>query len=132
MEVEEEKKLMALGVEHFNAGRFFESHEAWEDLWREEPPREAPFVQGLIQVAAGLVHFQRGNLRGALALVERGVERLERYPKRHRGLMAGQLASDGRRVLGELRLAQSGQAPMGSVHVPRVEYDANAYVSGHR
>lgn len=123
---------MAAGVENFNAGRFFESHEFWEDLWREEPLREADFVQGLIQVAAGLVHFQRQNVQGAVALVERGVARLERYPQRHRGVMSGQLAADGRRVLGQLRLAQSGQIPLADVRPPQVEYNPDEYVSGHR
>lgn len=132
MELEEELRLMTEGVEHFNRGDFFESHEVWEDLWHEEPPRERDFVQGMIQVAAGLVHFQRGNFRGALSLVERGVKRLEQYPQRHRGVQAGQLASDSRRVLGEIRLAETGQVSPSSVRLPLVEFDATQYRSGHK
>ncbi len=122
---------MAAAVENFNGGRFFEAHEFWEDLWHEEPPKERDFVQGMIQVAAGLVHFQRGNLRGAISLTERGVRRLEEYPQRHRGVQVGQLAADARRLLRDLRMAESGQADAGSVQHPRVEYDAEAYESGH-
>ena len=132
MDVEQERRLMQLAVDHFNAGDFFESHEFWEDMWHEEAPRERDFVQGLIQVAAGLVHFQRGNLRGAITLTERGVARLERYPQRHRGVQSGQLAADAKRTLGEFRLAQSGQLKAQAVRLPRVEYDAAGYVSGHR
>jgi predicted metal-dependent hydrolase len=131
VEVDEERRLMAQAVDHFNAGRFFESHEFWEDLWHDEPPRDRDFVQGLIQVAAGLVHFQRENLRGAITLVERGAGRLERYPQRHRGVQVGQLAADARRLVGDLRLRQSGQIEVRQVRVPRVEYDPAAYRSGH-
>ncbi|HEX9708752.1 MAG TPA: DUF309 domain-containing protein [Candidatus Thermoplasmatota archaeon] len=131
MDVERERQLMEAAVEHFNSGRFFESHEFWEDMWHEEAPRERDFVQGLIQVAAGFVHFRRGNLRGAITLTERGVERLERYPQRHRGVQSGQLASDARRALGDFRLALSGQLEPDGVRLPRVEYDPSGYVSGH-
>ena len=44
------------------------------------------FCHGLIQVAVGLAHVQRGNYRGAVALLARGLEKLERCPERCQGL----------------------------------------------
>ena len=38
----------------FNRGEYFEAHELWEDVWRELAGAERIFVQGLIQIAAGL------------------------------------------------------------------------------
>ncbi|WP_026370371.1 DUF309 domain-containing protein [Kallotenue papyrolyticum] len=53
------------GVVLFNAGHFWHAHEAWEALWRAtDDPQLRLFYQGLIQTAAALVHWQRGNLRG--------------------------------------------------------------------
>jgi hypothetical protein len=43
----------------FNRGEYFEAHELWEDAWRELAGAERIFVQGLIQIAAGLHHLQQ-------------------------------------------------------------------------
>ena len=56
------------GVLFFNAGDFFEAHEVWEDLWAESHGDDRRFVQGLIQAAVGLFHFDSGNLGGAAKL----------------------------------------------------------------
>lgn len=63
----------------FNAGLFFETHEILEPPWRvaEEPLRT--FLQGLIQVAAGLHHRENGNLRGAESLLREGLVRLHPF-----------------------------------------------------
>lgn len=53
-----------LGVEHYNAGRFWQAHEALEVVWRQAPPPERPIWQGLIQAAAAMLHRERGNRHG--------------------------------------------------------------------
>jgi Domain of unknown function (DUF309) len=56
------------GVELFNAGLYWEAHEAWEQAWisdRHGPDRG--FYKGLVQVAAGCLHYGRGNGRGAIS-----------------------------------------------------------------
>ena len=53
------------GVELFNGGRFWHAHEEWEDAWKaEHDPQLRLFYKGIIQTAAALVHWQRGNPRG--------------------------------------------------------------------
>ncbi len=55
----------AEGAAHYDAGRYFEAHEAWEHLWRAQPPgQEKTWLQGLIQLAVSLEHHRRGNPRG--------------------------------------------------------------------
>src|SRR5215470_15620948 len=43
------------------------------------PPDERDLAQGLAQVAVGLTHAQRGNARGAAALLRRGGLRVAGY-----------------------------------------------------
>jgi hypothetical protein len=64
------------GVLVFNAGLFFEYHELLEDHWRAETGDRKRFLQGLIQVAVGLHHWEHGNDRGATTLLREGAERL--------------------------------------------------------
>ncbi len=53
------------GVDLFNAGHFWHAHEEWEAAWlAEEEPMVRLFYKGIIQTAAALVHWQRGNPRG--------------------------------------------------------------------
>ena len=58
------KVHMNEGVGLFNIGRYWDAHECWEACWRGSHEPDATFYKGIIQVAAALVHWQRGNPRG--------------------------------------------------------------------
>jgi predicted metal-dependent hydrolase len=78
---------LAEGVELFNRGRYWEAHEAWELAWT--PDRRGPdrgFYKGLIQVAAGCLHYGRHNRRGAVNKWRSGAGYLRPYLPRHRGV----------------------------------------------
>jgi predicted metal-dependent hydrolase len=69
--------LFERGRLHFNAGRFFEAHEAWEEAWRAESGTARLLLQGLIQVAAGYhkaFHGRRPD--GCARLLTAGLEKL--------------------------------------------------------
>ncbi len=59
-----DSQLLAKGVALFNHQQYWHAHEAWEQVWLKAGEPEATFYKGLIQTAAALVHWQRGNLRG--------------------------------------------------------------------
>jgi len=73
-------RLLKDGILFFNAGRYFEAHEAWEDLWRESDESLRLFYQGLVQAAVGLHHLGQGNLNGARAQLAKSLEKLKQYP----------------------------------------------------
>lgn len=54
---EERRRLFLQGIELFNRGEFYDSHEVWEDIWRSTTPEPKNLFQGLIQVAAALHQF---------------------------------------------------------------------------
>jgi hypothetical protein len=67
------------GVELFNQARFFDSHEALEDVWREVP-RDLParkHLQGMVQLAVAFHHQSTGNLVGARSVLERALRNLQ-------------------------------------------------------
>lgn len=91
--------LLEDGIFFFNAGRYFEAHEAWEDLWR---PTRGPlrlFYQGLVQAAVGMHHLTRGNANGARAQLSKSLSKLEQYPGRFCRIDNGKLISDLRQAL---------------------------------
>jgi predicted metal-dependent hydrolase len=74
----------ARGIAQFNRGEFFASHETWEEIWLAAPEPEKTFLQGIIQVAAALHHYTRGNLAGAESLLRVGLKKLEQFPADYR------------------------------------------------
>lgn len=72
-------------LREYNAGRFFECHEALEDLLDETARGDWDFMLGLIQIAVGyhkLTHHHPGGEK----LLAMGLEKLESYPSDHGGL----------------------------------------------
>ena len=79
--------LLAEGITLFNGGRYWDAHEAWERAW--VPDRKGPesgFYKGLIQVAAGCLHYTRRNRRGAINKWRSGADYLRPYLPAHRGV----------------------------------------------
>jgi predicted metal-dependent hydrolase len=76
----EKADLFEEGLAFFNAGRLFEAHEPWEEIWRSTNPEPRNLYQGLVQVAAGLhIWLARGKPAPAARVLGRGVERLRQF-----------------------------------------------------
>ena len=102
LDPKEQHELLHRGVALFNGLRYWHAHEAWETLWRAAAEEERDFYQGLIMVAAGLLHLQRRNARGARNKLGEGLARLEKYEPAHRGLVVTELVAKGKLILADL------------------------------
>ncbi|HEX5410843.1 MAG TPA: DUF309 domain-containing protein [Terriglobia bacterium] len=67
------------GIRLFNAQRYFEAHEALEAVWLRATGDRKSFLHGLIQVAAALHHYTRGNRAGFRSLLEKGCTKLDQF-----------------------------------------------------
>ena len=74
------------GIRLFNHRHYYDAHEVWEDVWREERGPEKKFLQGLIQVAVALHHHSTGNAVGACSLLGRARKNLVGYPEEFGGI----------------------------------------------
>lgn len=116
--------LLQLGADRFNAGQFFEAHEAWEEVWLESAREMRHFYQGLIQVAAAFVHLQRNEYPGTVKLLDEGLRKLEAYPAVVLGVQLAPFIRAARLV--EARVVELGAARLREVDVatlPRVEIE---------
>lgn len=98
----EVERLFRTALALFNGARYWHAHEAWETLWRAAAEEDRDFYQGLIQVAAGLLHLQRRNLRGARNKLAEGLAKLEPYQPARRGIFVNELIGEARRILDDL------------------------------
>jgi predicted metal-dependent hydrolase len=110
------------GIEQFNAGRFFEAHETWEEVWLRSPEPERTFLQGIIQIAAAFHHYSRGNCRGASSLLQAGLGRLASFPDAHRGIALGNLRQRAQAWAASL---SSGETRP-ELPVPKIEFGEKA------
>jgi predicted metal-dependent hydrolase len=90
----------------FNGGQYFEAHELWEEAWHQLAGAERIFVQGLIQIAAGLHHLEQRRPGPAAGLLGKGLEKISRgVPAPFAHLQVEALARDVERLLAELAAA---------------------------
>ena len=90
------------GINFFNAGKFFDAHESWEDLWRTSGGPLRLFYQGLVQAAVAMHHLSQGNLNGARAQLAKSIEKLQRYPGTFCHIDNAKLVADLQTKLAEL------------------------------
>jgi predicted metal-dependent hydrolase len=115
--------ILQRGVELFNQGRYWEAHEAWEEAWT--PDRHGPdrgFYKGLIQVAAGCLHYGRRNRRGTVNKWRSGAGYLRPYLPGHRGVDLAPLVAD---VDAFLEAMDRESWPDG-LAMPLIRYDGDA------
>jgi predicted metal-dependent hydrolase len=97
------------GIRLFNAGYYFEAHDAFEEVWVERTGREKTFYQGLIQVAAGLYKAGMRNQGGAVSLLRKGLSKLRATLDLDTPLDLGRLIAETAVVLARIEeLGQSG------------------------
>ncbi|HEY6394592.1 MAG TPA: DUF309 domain-containing protein [Candidatus Binataceae bacterium] len=84
------REYFELGIDLFNDGKFFECHEAWEEIWKRSVGGDKLFYQGLIQAAVAILHVERGNREGAAAVYSRARARLDPVADHHLGLEIGE------------------------------------------
>lgn len=99
----------------FNDAKFFEAHEALEDVWRGAPPENKKFVQGLVQVAVAFHHYSTGNRVGMRSVLERAIRNLGE-PCGHFGQFQLEALLES---LGQWRDAVDNKSPLPAL--PRIE-----------
>lgn len=62
-----------------DAGLPFPAHDVLESTWKTASGGERELWRALAQLAVGLTHAQRGNARGAVALLNRAADGLDRW-----------------------------------------------------
>jgi len=97
------------GAQLFNDGLYWESHEAWELIWRRHPEQSRIFFQGLIQVAAGFHQIERGIVHGADKHLRNALWKLKPFRPVCLGVDVSSLVVNVEAVLKQVRSADPAQ-----------------------
>ena len=91
------------GLRLFNAGEYFEAHEALELAWREETGQVRRLYQGILETAVTYLRIQRGNYVGAVKVYDRSMKWLRMWPDICCGVNVGKLRADLDQVIAEVQ-----------------------------
>jgi hypothetical protein len=111
------------GMAAYQQGLFFEAHEIWEELWRNQPDGlERTFLQGLILVAAAMHKLLRMNsASGAVRLLARAHEKLVEVPDGTWNVGVARLRADVLGAQAQIEgLAAAGRTDLPPEWVPRM------------
>ncbi len=61
----------------FNNKKWYEAHDAFEDIWNGLYGDERQIIQGILQVSVSQFHLSKGNLNGATILLGEGLGRIK-------------------------------------------------------
>ncbi len=84
-EIDKEKGISD-GIFYFNNERFWESHEAFEGVWKKCYGREKELVQGIILVAVAFAHRQKNDLDIGVGMLNRALEKLGTSPSMYHSI----------------------------------------------
>ena len=70
------KESLQEAIDLFNNQKWYEAHDAFEDIWNDLVGDERQIVQGILQVSVSQFHLNKGNLNGAMILIGEGLGRI--------------------------------------------------------
>ena len=70
----------------FNKEKWYEAHDAFEDIWNNVDGDERQVIQGILQVSVSQFHLSKGNLNGATILLGEGLGRIKTRTKINLGI----------------------------------------------
>ena len=83
------------GVRLFNQGRYFTAQQVFEERWQASTGPERGFLEGLVQLAAGMhLRTRRGAMQGAEHLLVRALVTLEDWKPAAFGVDVERAAAD--------------------------------------
>jgi predicted metal-dependent hydrolase len=93
----------AEGLRLFNAGEYFEAHEALETAWNAAKGEVRNLYQGILQVAVTYLHITRGNYDGAIKVYARSQRHLKDLADICQGIQVEKLRRDAAAVMQEVQ-----------------------------
>ena len=84
-EIDKERGI-ADGIFYFNNERFWESHEAFEGVWKKCFGREKELVQGIILMAVAFAHAQKDEHSIGIGMLSRTLEKLGTSPSMYHSI----------------------------------------------
>ncbi len=71
------ENTFSVALNLFNNQKWYEAHDAFEDIWNTLDGDERQIIQGILQVSVSQFHLSKGNINGATILLGEGLGRIK-------------------------------------------------------
>ena len=118
----DEERHFTRGIALFNSRKFWEAHEAWEEIWQHHPEDGRFFIQGLIQLAAAYHQLLRKIYRGYVIHMKQARERLVLFPNTFLGINVAALLESINRSVEVIEGSKNlAEVDLSALEIPRIE-----------
>mgnify|MGYP001408839242 CR=1 FL=1 len=80
------KDSLLIASDLFNNHKWYEAHDAFEEIWHSVDGDERQVIQGILQVSVSQFHLSKGNFNGATILLGEGLGRIKNRTKINLGI----------------------------------------------
>ncbi|MFZ5830746.1 MAG: DUF309 domain-containing protein [Planctomycetota bacterium] len=105
------------GVDSFNRGAYFDSHDRWEELWIADGRPGFGFAKALVQAAVAMHHLSRGNFVGTEKLLNSCRQAMAPFAPQHQGMEIEVFLQDLQRAYQQSKSAGA----MSAEYAPKIE-----------
>jgi hypothetical protein len=106
------------GIDLFNDGHFFESHEILEGFYRETEETHRPFLEALIQLAVAFRMVKEfGEIKGPIRMIYQALIRFENYQPAFLQIRVSELSA---KMEAWAKAAEAGGASPASQPIPKI------------
>jgi len=92
-----------VAINLFNNHKWYEAHDAFEEIWNSVDGDERQVIQGILQVSVSQFHLSKGNLNGATILLGEGLGRIKTRTKINFGIDLESFCQDLENLLKKLQ-----------------------------
>jgi predicted metal-dependent hydrolase len=85
--------------ELFNMERYWKTHEVLEQVWKKSEGSEKQILNGIILVAAALVHFQKAEYDTCVGILKRAYGKIETFSGNYHGINIDSLKVDISKII---------------------------------
>ena len=71
------KDSLCIALNLFNNHKWYDAHDAFEEIWNSVDGDERQVIQGILQVSVSQFHLTKGNFNGATILLGEGLGRIK-------------------------------------------------------
>lgn len=73
----DKKSSLEIARQLFNSEKYWKTHEVLEGVWKHSQGDERVLLNGIILVAAALVHYQKGEYSVCISILKRALDKLQ-------------------------------------------------------
>ena len=74
----DKKESVNMARKLFNDEKYWKTHEVLEGIWKHTKGNERDLLNGIILIAAALVHYQKGELEICISIMKRALVKLDK------------------------------------------------------